>query len=113
MRRERAETDLLRFGFKQKDFQRPAKELSGGWRIRVALAMARHAQAQVLFLDEPTNHLDLPGILSLKALIESLEVRIHSSVRLRVYVFFFNQKGALGLGHPRKPPGYYRANLSR
>lgn len=74
VRRQRAEADLLKFGFKQKDFQRPARQLSGGWRIRVELAMARHAQAQVLLLDEPTNHLDLPGVLQLKAVIESLEV---------------------------------------
>lgn len=46
-------------GFTNNDFQRPIKEFSGGWRMRLALAAALFRPSDILLLDEPTNHLDL------------------------------------------------------
>ena len=60
--RAEIERTLLGLGFERTDFNRPTKEFSGGWRMRIELAKMLLRRPDVLLLDEPTNHLDIESI---------------------------------------------------
>jgi ATP-binding cassette, subfamily F, member 3 len=58
-RRDRVREVLMGLGFRESDLDRPAREFSGGWQMRVALAKVLLENPDVMLLDEPTNYLDI------------------------------------------------------
>jgi ATP-binding cassette subfamily F protein 3 len=62
----KAKKILMGLGFKEKDFNRPITQMSGGWQMRTLLAKLLTYHYDLLLLDEPTNYLDLYAALWLK-----------------------------------------------
>jgi len=72
-RESQAQTILSGLGFKAGQWEKPLKEFSGGWRMRVELARLLSRKPDVLLLDEPTNHLDLRSVIWLESFLKTYE----------------------------------------
>jgi len=68
-----AEKILLGLGFTPEDFQRPVSSLSGGWKMRAALAGILYQKPDLLLLDEPTNHLDVLSVHWLEGFLRTFK----------------------------------------
>ena len=62
---------LKGLAFRESDFHRPAREMSGGWIMRAYLAKLLVLEPDLLMLDEPTNHLDLLSLLWLQRYLKN------------------------------------------
>ena len=69
----RARQILAGLGFPVEDFDKPAKEFSGGWQMRISLSKLLLRRPDVLLLDEPTNHLDLESVQWLERFLLSYD----------------------------------------
>jgi ATP-binding cassette subfamily F protein 3 len=67
----KAKKMLVGLGYKESDFDRKAKEMSGGWVMRAHLARLLVMEPDLLLLDEPTNHLDLLSLLWLQQYLKT------------------------------------------
>jgi ATP-binding cassette subfamily F protein 3 len=69
----KAKKILMGLGFKERDFNRPIAQMSGGWQMRTLLAKLLTYRYDLLLLDEPTNYLDLNAALWLKDFLSAFK----------------------------------------
>ena len=69
----RARQILCGLGFPVDDLDKPAKDFSGGWQMRIALSKLLLRHPDLLLLDEPTNHLDLESVRWLESFISNYD----------------------------------------
>jgi ATPase subunit of ABC transporter with duplicated ATPase domains len=98
---------LASFGFRAASAEKPVHVLSGGERVRLALACAVHPEQPpaLLLLDEPTNHLDLAGITAVEDAVRSFRGALVVVSHDREFLRAINATAAVHLGTPDAPPG--------
>ncbi|KAL2891891.1 ABC transporter ATP-binding protein ARB1 [Ceratocystis lukuohia] len=69
----RASLILTGLGFNKQTIQKKTKDMSGGWRMRVALAKALFVKPTLMLLDDPTAHLDLEACVWLEEYLKKWE----------------------------------------
>jgi ATP-binding cassette subfamily F protein 3 len=103
----RASTILSGLQFTPEMQAGPTSALSGGWRMRVALAAALFIEPDILMLDEPTNHLDLEAVLWLESYLVEYK---HTLIVVSHDRGFLNEVCTDIIEFDKKKLTYYRGN---
>ena len=82
----KAKQILAGFGFRNSDFQKNCGEFSGGWKMRIMLAVILLSQPDIMLLDEPTNHLDTESLEWLESWLKDYPGMILTIAHDRVFL---------------------------
>jgi ATP-binding cassette, subfamily F, member 3 len=104
----KAEKILAGLGFKPKDLDAPLSTLSGGWKMRAALACLLYQEPDLLLLDEPTNHLDFPSVRWLEEYLRSFRGAMVLICHDRD---FLNRQVQRTMGFEPEGPRIYNGNV--
>lgn len=82
----RARETLAGLGFSQEMMDGDVGMLSGGWKMRVALARILLMRPDVMLLDEPSNHLDIESIIWLEAFLKNYDGALMMTAHDRAFM---------------------------
>jgi len=82
----KAKQILSGFGFREKDFSRNCTEFSGGWKMRILIALILLSAPDIMLLDEPTNHLDTESMEWLESYLKDYPGTILTIAHDRVFL---------------------------
>jgi ATP-binding cassette subfamily F protein 3 len=84
------------FGFREKDFSRNCSEFSGGWKMRILIALILLSNPDIMLLDEPTNHLDTESMEWMESYLKNYHGTLIAIAHDRVFLDkIVNQIGEL------------------
>ena len=105
----KAKKMLRGLGYKEADFDRPVREMSGGWIMRAHLARLLAMEPDLLMLDEPTNHLDLQALLWFQEYLKNYSGAILLISHDREFMDYFINK-VFNIEHQKVT--FYKGNYS-
>ena len=82
----KAKQILSGFGFREKDFTRNCTEFSGGWKMRIQIALILLSAPDIMLLDEPTNHLDTESMEWLESYLKHYQGTLLAIAHDRVFL---------------------------
>lgn len=82
----KAKQILSGFGFRERDFSRDCTEFSGGWKMRILIALILLSDPDIMLLDEPTNHLDTESMEWLESYLKDYPGTIITIAHDRVFL---------------------------
>jgi ATP-binding cassette subfamily F protein 3 len=82
----KAKQILNGFGFREKDFSKNCTEFSGGWKMRILIALILLSTPDVMLLDEPTNHLDTESMEWLESYLKNYHGTLLAIAHDRVFL---------------------------